>query len=353
MHFVKSDCLDYNCGDLVTRIDGSFKRFSRIICVQTASKSSEQVKAKVEANNSEKQIKEITNMSDDIINLNVGGKKLTTLRSTLCQVEDSLLATMFSGRWEDNITRDKDGAVFFDFNPQHFILILDYLRIKKIATPENRPPFPKVPEDQEESFYCLVQYLGLSKEITVSCKIAQSSQTEKFSLVQRSHGISLEEGRKVAVCDENGGEYVLGENVYNGGTVNLKLQIESYQKLFVGITEGDVKLLSQNLKALSSKKRNISRRWPGSYGWEFGLGHACVVCKDGSNTTDTNLQNITQQLKVPYTAKLVLDGEAGKLSLYLSTAEWQGFHMDIPKSKMWRLDVTLYYANQRIRIVDD
>ena len=337
----------------MTRIDESFKRSSETISGQRANKSSEQVKAEVEANNSEKERKEVDNMSDDIINLNIGGTKLTTLRSTLCQVEDSLLATMFSGRWEDNITRDKDGAVFFDFNPQHFILILDYLRIKKITTPENPPPFPKVPEDQEESFYCLVQYLGLSKEITASCKIAQSPQTEKFSLVKRSHGISLEEGRKVAVCDENEGEYVLGENVYNGGTVNLKLQIESYQRLFVGITEGDVKLLSQNLKALSSKKRNISRRWPGSYGWEFGLGHACVVCKDGSNTTDKMLQKMTERLKVPHTVKLVLDCEAGKLSLYLSTAEWQGFHMDIPKSKMWRLDVTLYYVNQIIRIVDD
>ena len=95
-------------------------------------------------------------MSDNIINLNVGGTKLTTLRSTLCQVKDSLLATMFSGRWEDNITRDKDGAVFFDFNPQHFILILNYLRVKKIATPENPPPLPNVSEDQEESFNSLV-----------------------------------------------------------------------------------------------------------------------------------------------------------------------------------------------------
>ena len=99
-------------------------------------------------------------MSDNIINLNVGGKKLTTLRSTLCQVEDSLLASMFSGRWEDNIKRDKDGAVFFDFNPQHFILILDYLRVKKIETPQNPPPLPKVPEDQEECFNSLVQYFA-------------------------------------------------------------------------------------------------------------------------------------------------------------------------------------------------
>ena len=43
---------------------------------------------------------------DDIITLDVGGKKFKTRRSTLCQVEGSLFATMCSGRWED-IERDK------------------------------------------------------------------------------------------------------------------------------------------------------------------------------------------------------------------------------------------------------
>ncbi len=102
---------------------------------------------------------------DDIIDLNVGGRKLRTTRSTLCQVEGSFLASMFSGRWEDGLKRDKDGAVFFDFNPQHFSLILDYLRQKKIASPENPAPLPKVSEDQLQSFTNLVKYLGLNDEI--------------------------------------------------------------------------------------------------------------------------------------------------------------------------------------------
>ena len=35
---------------------------------------------------------------DDVISLNVGSEIMTTTRSTLCQVENSLLASMFSGR---------------------------------------------------------------------------------------------------------------------------------------------------------------------------------------------------------------------------------------------------------------
>ena len=292
--------------------------------------------------------------NDDIINLNVGGTKLTTLRSTLCQVEDSLLATIFSGRWEDNIKRDQDGAVFFDFNPQYFILVLDYLRAKKIATPQNPPPLPKVPEDQEESFNSLVQYLGLSKEITVPCEITISSKGEKFSFYRRSHGISLKEGRKLAICDEDGYEYVLGENVYNGGTIsmNLNLQFQSFSGFFVGITEGDVKLLTQNMKALSTRNRNVSYEWSGSYGWVFSdrKSSRWQVCKDGTCTINNCSQYNVTYCNPPYTLKLTLKCEAGKMSLQIPTGS--GFHMDIPKARMWRLNVTLCYRNQKICIED-
>ena len=299
-------------------------------------------------------------MSDnDIINLNVGGTKLTTLRSTLCQVEDSLLATMFSGRWEDNIKRDQDGAVFFDFNPQHFILILDYLRVKKIATPQNPPPLPKVPEDQEECFNSLVQYLGLTKEITVPCEITTSLKGEKFSFYRRSHGISLKEGRKLAICDEDGYEYVLGENVYNEGTVNLKLKLESYWQYcglhFIGITEGDVKLLTQNMNALSTRNRNISYEWPGTYGWVFCARKSSEwqVCKDGTCMTDYNFnEHSVKHYYSPHTLlELVLDCEAGKVSLQFPAG--MKFHIDIPKARMWRLNVTLKPLDGRICIVDD
>ena len=64
------------------------------------------MKAEIEAYQAEKQRMKAADVSDDdIIHLNIGGQKLTTARSTLCQVEGSLLATMFSGRWEDSLKR--------------------------------------------------------------------------------------------------------------------------------------------------------------------------------------------------------------------------------------------------------
>ena len=79
------------------------------------------IKAEVEAYEAEKvRMKAIEVKDDDIINLNVGGKKITTKRSTLCQVKGSLLASMFSGRWEDSLSRDENGRILFDWNPKYF-----------------------------------------------------------------------------------------------------------------------------------------------------------------------------------------------------------------------------------------
>ena len=324
--------------NLLTRFDEMVQKFRQEFSEIVESERAK-IKAEIEAYKAEKEkIEAVSVRDDDLINLNVGGTKLQTTRSTLCQVEDSLLAAMFSGRWEDNIKRDQDGAVFFDFNPQHFILVLDYLRVKKIKTPENPPPLPKVPEDQEESFNSLVQYLGLSNEIIAPSKIIPS---EKFNSC--SPGVCVAEGGLVAVHDETTAhKYVLGDNVYSEGTVNLKLKLESFRDnkwTFVGVAQEDI------TRPLDLD--NMSCKWPGSYGWSLGR-HGGQVYKNASCTIDNTLRNVSKQ---GGTVKLVLDCKAGKLSLHLPTG--QKFHMDIPKGKTWRLNVNLYYAIDKIRILED
>jgi hypothetical protein len=67
-----------------------------------------------------------------VIELNVGGQKITTLRSTLTIVPNSKLARMFSkDNPEKNLPMDKQGAVFFDYNPIYFNYLLDQLRAIK------------------------------------------------------------------------------------------------------------------------------------------------------------------------------------------------------------------------------
>lgn len=111
---------------------------------------------------------------DDVISLNIGGKNMAASRSTLCQVEGSLLASMFSGRWEDGLKKDKQGNVFLDFNPTCFKLILNYLRAKKIETPRSQAEKPKPPEEETSNYWNLVEYLGLRDELTEKLQCVKS-----------------------------------------------------------------------------------------------------------------------------------------------------------------------------------
>ena len=322
--------------ELLTKFDEIVARFKKELN-DIIENERETMKAEVEAYNAEKErMATVSVRDDDIIHLDVSGLKLKTTRSTLCQVEGSLLASMFSGRWEDSVQRDKDGAVFLDFNSQHFTVILDYLRVKKIASPENPAPLPKVPEDQQKEFNILVEYLGLKDEL-VSPEIVRS---EKFNL--HSEGVTLQEEGQVALHDSRSGhKYILGENIYNQGIAHIKLKLESFNNtyyMFAGVVRGDIDVAIQ---------KSNSCDWPGSYGWQLGTVNAGIR-KDGSLTLDTTLKNLT---KAGDTIELVLDFDAGKLSLHLTAG--QQFHIDIPKFKTWRLNVYFNGANDKIRIVNE
>ena len=275
-------------------------------------------------NADKERMKASTVTDNDIIDLNIGGQKLTTKRSTLCQVENSLLATMFSGRWDESLERDQDGVVFLDYNPQFFVSILDYLRATRIAAPGTRIPWPKVPDDQLKYFNILLQYLGLSPKELVG---------------QHSPEVTVQEGGTVAVKGPNGGnKYILGENVYEQGVVKLKLKLESFRNnewMFVGLVKGDV-----------VPTNNDSYGWRGSYRW--GLGRCGQIWKDGSRKYETALNFLTKQGD---TVELVLDCDAAKLSLHLVTGEQ--FHIEIPKSQTRRLNVNFLGSNDKIRIMNE
>ena len=318
--------------DLLSKFDEVVKRFKKEFD-EIIEEERAKMRQEVEAYKAEKLRMKAVEVSDnDIINLNVGGTKITTKRSTLCQVKDSLLASMFSGRWETSLERDEDGCIFFDFNPQYFVLILDYLRAKRVATPENPAPLPKVPDDQAKNFNNLIEYLGLTDEIVPAPTLVPP---EKFNL--HSTGVTLQEGGKVAVHDATRAhKYVLGDNVYRQGIVRRKLKIEALQNnewMLVGMVKGDV--VPQN---------DTSCNWPGSYGWS--LANSGSVWKNRSRTTDYALMNLTKQGD---TVELVLDCDAAKLSLHLATG--QQFHIDLPKAQTWKLNVGLYGANDKIRIL--
>lgn len=70
-------------------------------------------------------------INDEIININVGGKKFTTRRSTLAADPKSRLADWFGKPQTRSVPQDKAGNYFLDRDGKTFRYILSYLRFKK------------------------------------------------------------------------------------------------------------------------------------------------------------------------------------------------------------------------------
>ncbi|XP_067678328.1 BTB/POZ domain-containing protein KCTD7-like [Haliotis asinina] len=70
----------------------------------------------------------------EIIDLNVGGRHLTTRVSTLTKYPSSRLADMFSGKYA--IPQDKGGRFFIDADGEVFVHILNFLRHDILPPPD-------------------------------------------------------------------------------------------------------------------------------------------------------------------------------------------------------------------------
>lgn len=74
------------------------------------------------------------------VHLNVGGTVFETSRATLAQQPGSYLESLLSGRYQ--ISRDRNGRVFINRDPEHFRTVLNFLR---------NPQTPPMPRDTAES----------------------------------------------------------------------------------------------------------------------------------------------------------------------------------------------------------
>jgi len=105
----------------------------------------------------------------DVLNLNIGGEKTVAVsRGTLGVVEESMLASSFSGRWDNSLPRDGRGAFFIDFDPELFVPLLTYLRMKRIQDPNAPAVMPTVPR-REAEFDAMVRYFGVRELTAADC----------------------------------------------------------------------------------------------------------------------------------------------------------------------------------------
>jgi len=100
----------------------------------------------------------------DVLHLNVGGKKIAVLRRTLTSVEGSMLASRFSGRWDDSIEKDENGHYFIDQEFDLFEAMINYLRHRSNETekyPVESPLFDTTRRNVD--FYRMVEYYGMTQ----------------------------------------------------------------------------------------------------------------------------------------------------------------------------------------------
>ena len=123
-----------------------------------------------------KQMEEMNGEDTVVIELNVGKMNHTVQRSALTSVDGSLISNMFSGRWDQQLGRDKEGRVFLDFDPHLFGIILNHLRHLGYA----RNSFfnaDLVEECKRPAFLQLVLYLGLDSIFAnvprIQCEMVQ------------------------------------------------------------------------------------------------------------------------------------------------------------------------------------
>ena len=103
----------------------------------------------------------------DVLHLNIGGTGTTVLRRTLTSVPGSMLASKFSGRWDDGLEKDKDDNFFIDEEFSLFHPMLKYLRNKAHGIdkyPLNSPK--RLGEgNTTQDFYRMVEYYGMTNGI--------------------------------------------------------------------------------------------------------------------------------------------------------------------------------------------
>ena len=71
---------------------------------------------------------------EDILELNVAGEIITVKRGTLLVAPpQSVLHAMFSGRWDDSLSKDSAGRPYLEFSPLLFKKLVAHLRTLKLS----------------------------------------------------------------------------------------------------------------------------------------------------------------------------------------------------------------------------
>ena len=117
----------------------------------------------------------------DVITLDIGGTIFKTTRNTLAKDPDSMLAAMFSGRFE--VKPDDKGAYFIDRDGTHFRHILNFLRCGELLVSKEVLPTIEKELRAEAEFYgiqSLVNILDFDKTYLKESLIVRSKRLTEY-----------------------------------------------------------------------------------------------------------------------------------------------------------------------------
>ncbi|UJR23037.1 hypothetical protein I4U23_026063 [Adineta vaga] len=190
-------------------------------------------------------LEKLVSSASSIVNLNVGGEKISTTRHTLTQPEGSLLAAMFSGKLDHKLTKDSTGCIFLDYDPALFKCLLNQLRtwsdpgVKRVIRP---------PAGHEQAFFDLLYLLKIDERfidrdrsaITGSTTIPsptpwqpdapRSRQSDKeplrFWTLENSEVQLSENDRRCENFSRGLYQCIFGSQTYSKGTYRVRLRLE-------------------------------------------------------------------------------------------------------------------------------
>jgi hypothetical protein len=276
-----------------------------------------------------------TSIDDDpLVLLNIGGTHMTTRQSTLMRIPNTVLALALISPWSEKITRDNDGRLFFDCDPNLFQYLLNQLR----NWSSSRKVFD-LPKDEFEREQFRLLCIQFHFDLNLIDGIYRH---EKFNKI--CGHIILDEKGFIA---RHAGSYRFAEcrgmNVYSSGInrISLTLTHQAIDKYntFIGIIWSGTPMQEKSFESSTA------------YGW---AGQKQVFLK-GVPVSMQGYGGYDSDMCTHDTVDITLNCQLGLISLFNHrTRKIYEIQVDLKEGcpLPWQLHINLYGPDDQVKIIN-
>ena len=270
---------------------------------------------------------------DPLIQFNVGGTPMTTRRSTLIRIPNTVLALLCISPWSETFARDADGRLFLDCDPVSFQDLLNQLR----TWSPTRKVFD-LPKDRQarERFRALCRQLHFDLDLTEGIQ-----RHDKFNKIC-GHMVLDEKGLAVRHVGSYRHAECRGMNVYAAGihriTLTIRYQAMDKYSTFIGIIWS------------ASPMQEKSFESPTAYGW----GGQSQVFLKGQPVAIQGFGGYDSDICTNDSVEITLNCQLSLISL-LNHRTKKVYEIPVDTQEgcplPWQLHINLYGSDDRVRII--